>query len=186
MTDSLPQRPELSATLGGPEFARWYWTKDELAAFSRTRGLPTSGGKLVLASRIGAFLEGRAQPAAAPRPAPGRQLKEPLSARTVVPRGQRCSQILRAWFTDQLGPGFHFDAPMREFFATGDGTATLADALAHWANTRNAEPSEIAPQFELNRFTRDWHLRNPGGDREQMLRAWKRHRSLPADLRKRP
>jgi hypothetical protein len=182
-TDDLPPRPSFSDALSSREFARWYWTKDELSGFCRSRGLSTSGGKVDLAGRLAAFLDGRAQPVASARRAPGKQLTEPLAAHTIVPQGQRCSQVLRAWFSDELGSGFHFDAPMREFFAGADGTSTLADALDHWANTRNVERTEIAPQFELNRFTRAWHQTNPAGTREQMLAAWKRHRSLPVDRR---
>lgn len=179
----IPERPGLEKDMGGTEFARWYWTKEELVAFARTHRLPAAGGKQEIAARVAAFLDGTDAPPPAARRKAGKQLVPPLSAATVVPEGQRCSQVLRAWLHGELGPGFHFDAAMRGFFAAADGTTTLGDALAHWAATRGGDPGEVAPQFELNRFSRQWHRRNPGGTRGQMLAAWMLHRSLPVDLR---
>ena len=60
----------------------------------------------------------------------GRQLGGDLTESTVIPPGQRCSQVLRAWFVDQVGQQFHFDAAMREFIGSADGTTTLGDALS--------------------------------------------------------
>ncbi|GGE94885.1 DUF6434 domain-containing protein [Mycetocola zhadangensis] len=182
------QRPPLTDALTGVEFERWYWLKDELLTFARSRGIRTSGGKDELAARIRASLDGVASPAspASTRPArAARQLAEPLTPHTVIPAGQRCSQVLRAWFETEIGPSFTFDAPMRDFVATSHGTATLADAVAHWHATRNAEPTEIGSQFEFNRFTRRWHESHPGGARAELLDAWRAYRALPADQRER-
>ncbi len=178
-----PPRPRLEASMDADEFSRWYWLKTELADFARANGLSATGGKEHLAGRIMALLDGRPQPAAPPAKRASRQLANPLSADTLIPAGQRCSQILRGWFEGQLGAGFHFDSHMRDFIASADGTSTLADAVAHWSSTRNAPAPEVGAQFELNRFTRDWFAANADGTREDMIAAWKRHRSLPKDLR---
>ncbi|WP_312180217.1 hypothetical protein [Arthrobacter sp.] len=181
---TLPERPPLSPSLSGAEFRRWYWLKDELQAFARHLGLRATGSKESLADRLEAFLDGRPQPL--PTPAPGRtadRLRPPLTIHTVIPAGHPCSQVLRAFFLNALGPGFRFDAPMREFFAANDGSATLAAALDHWHATRGAEPRPIGAQFELNRFSRQWHRDNPAGSRQDLLAAWQSHRSLPTDLR---
>nr|WP_231707845.1 SAP domain-containing protein [Arthrobacter caoxuetaonis] len=179
-----PQRPPLSTDLSETEFLRWYWLKEELQGFARTNGLSTAGSKATVSSRVAACLAGRPRteaPARPPRrPAP---LVPPLTIHTVVPAGHPCSQVLREFFVNALGPGFRFDAPMRAFFAANDGTATLAAALDHWHATRSGDARPIGPQFELNRFSRDWHASHPGGTRDQMLTAWKTHRSLPVDLR---
>lgn len=178
------ERPALSPSLGAGEFRRWYWLKDELQAFARAQRLATAGSKDQLAERIAAFLAGAPLPAPAAPPRSSRQkLVPPLTIHTVVPAGHPCSQVLREFFVNALGPGFRFDAPMREFFADNDGTATLAAALDHWHATRDTAARPIGPQFELNRFSRDWHAANPGGTRDQMLAAWKTHRSLPVDQR---
>ena len=181
---TLPERPALSSSLGAGEFRRWYWLKDELQAFARAQQIPATVSKEQLAERVAAYLAGKPLPAPAAKPRRSRQrLVPPLTIHTVIPAGHPCSQVLREFFVNALGPGFRFDAPMREFFAANDGTATLAAALDHWHATRAAAAGPIGPQFELNRFARDWHAAHPGGTRDQMLSAWKVHRSLPADRR---
>lgn len=177
-------RPALSRDLDAVEFSRWYWSKTELTDFARDLGLRVSGGKAEIAERIAAALDGRPIPEpAAPRRTSGRQLAPPLTPAAVIPPGQRCSQVLRAWFTEQIDPRFHFDAAMRAFIAAADGSTTLADAAAHWRATRDSPTGEIGEQFELNRFTRQWHLDNPGGRREDLLDAWRTYRALPIDRR---
>lgn len=181
MRSSRETRPEPSPALTGDELARWYWTLAELTALARELGVPAGGGKTALTERLRAALDGAALPAAPPtRRAPGRQLSAPVDGSTVIPEGQRCSQVLRAYFRREIGPGFRFDAPMRTFVAEGAGR-TLADAVAHWHATREAaaRPREIGPQFELNRFLRDWHTAHPAGTRAEALAAWRAHRDRP-------
>ncbi|WP_024795487.1 DUF6434 domain-containing protein [Tomitella biformata] len=181
---SPSDRPALRAELTAAEFSRWYWTKAELLSFARAAGLRTSGRKAELANRIAADLDGR-EPSIplTVRPKSSRQLAPPLAPATAIPPGQRCSQVVRAWFTEHVDPHFHFDAAMREFFAAADGTSTLADAAAHWRATRDAPAPEIGAQFELNRFTRQWHLDNPGSNRADLMEAWRTYRALPIDER---
>jgi hypothetical protein len=178
------ERPALAPSLGPEEFRRWYWLKDELQAFARAQELSAAGSKDQLTERIAAFLGGAPLPPPEARPrSSGERLVPPLTIHTVIPAGHPCTQVLREFFVNALGPGFSFDAPMREFFAANDGTATLAAALDHWHATRGTAARPIGRQFELNRFSRDWHAAHPGGTRDQMLQAWKTHRSLPVDLR---
>ncbi|MFK0252664.1 DUF6434 domain-containing protein [Streptomyces sp. NPDC090445] len=179
-------RPALNSGLSGAELRRWYWTLAELASLARTMGLPTAGGKAALTDRLAAALDGL--PAPAPDRAPaaparrraGRQLAAPVDGDTVIPEGQRCSQVLREFFVREIGPAFHFDAFMRDWIAEGAGR-TLAEAVAHWHATRAeaAEPREVGAQFEFNRFLRDWHARHPDGTRTEALAAWQAHRARP-------
>ncbi|MGP6175041.1 DUF6434 domain-containing protein [Corynebacterium sp. A21] len=184
MKERPDARPALQPGISTREFQRWYWLKEELISFARELGIPTSGAKDLLTRRIAAKLAGENLPEPAViRRSRSRQLSGELSARTEIPAGQRCSQVLRAWFTQQLGTGFHFDAPMREFFANTDGTQTLADALNHWHVTREQVPGSIDPQFEYNRFTRAWHRDHPEGTPAQLRSAWRAYRSQPIDQR---
>jgi hypothetical protein len=41
----------------------------------------------------------------------------------------------------------------------------------------------FGPQFELNRFLRDWNAAHPGAGRDAALAAWRDHRSRPVDDR---
>lgn len=158
MESEASQRPALPPELAAAEFQRWYWLKGELASFARTLGIRATGSKELLAARVSAALEGKTFAEPAPvRRVSGRQLSGELSASTVIPAGQRSSQVVRAWMTANAGPTFHFDAEMREFFAASDGTQTMQDALEHWLATRDQPVRSIDPQFEYNRFTRAWH-----------------------------
>lgn len=177
-------RPPLTAELSAPEFRRWYWLKTELVDFARLLSLRSTGGKQLLTERIAAALAGAEFTEPTARPAPPSQLSGELSAATVIPVGQRCSQVVRTWFTAQVGAGFRFDEPMREYFRQADGTATLGDALAHWHRSRGTRPAEIGAQFAFNRFARSWHAKNPGGTRDQLLSEWQAYRSRPVDRRR--
>ncbi|GAA2177737.1 DUF6434 domain-containing protein [Leucobacter tardus] len=184
MISSNQERPQLSRELTGKELLRWYWLKDELADFARSLGLRTGGGKQVLALRLAAALDG--VPFAEPvskRSGSARQLSGPLAASTVIPRGQRCSQVVRAWFVEQVGQPFGFDGEMRAFFAKTDGTQTLQDALDCYYATRGQGQKAIDPQFEYNRFTRAWHEEHPDSSREELLDAWRDYRCCPVDER---
>ncbi|MEU8776531.1 DUF6434 domain-containing protein [Streptomyces sp. NPDC048606] len=174
-------RPELSATLSGDELARWYWTLAELTVLARELGVPRGGGKAALTERLRAALDGVAPPSSPLRTrGAGRQLAAPVNGSTVIPEGQRCSQVLREYLRREIGPGFHFDAHMRTFVAEGAGR-TLADAVAHWHATRQtaAQVQEIGSQFEFNRFLRDWHAEHPASGRIEALAAWRAHRDQP-------
>ena len=177
-------RPDLTADLAEAEFVRWYWLKDELASFARQLGIRATGGKEILAARIAAALAGRefVEPAA-PSRVGGAQLSGELSAATVIPIGQRSSQVVRAWMAQQIGAGFHFDAAMRGFFASSDGTKTMQDAVEHWHATRSGDPKSIDGQFEYNRFTRAWYAAYPEGSREELLAAWRDYHSRPIEER---
>ena len=79
--------------------------------------------------------------------------------------------MLREFFQEEVGPSFRFDAAMREFVASGEGR-TLGAAVDHWWATRDRADAPIGPQFELNRFTRQWWRANPGGSRDELPAAW--------------
>ena len=114
MTHPASSRPDLVPGLSSEEFQRWYWLKTELVDFARALGIRASGGKELLMARIAASLDGRdfAEPAPIRSSGP-RQLAGELSATTVIPAGQRYSQVVRRWLEGQVGSGFRFDAPMR-------------------------------------------------------------------------
>lgn len=175
------KRPALEAVATGAELLRWYWTLAELSALAREMGLSAGGGKVAVTARLAAALDGNRlpEPVRAPRRR-DRRLADPVDGDTVIPEGQPCSQVLREFFVREIGPGFHFDAFMRDYVAQHAGY-TLAEAVAHWHATRAraAEPQPVAAQFEFNRFLRDWHARHPDGTRQQALAAWRDHRALP-------
>ena len=175
-------RPPLTPGLSGAELRRWYWLREELAAFARALGVPAGGGKRELTDRLAAHLDGQPVAPAAQRAPAAAPLAGPLSVSTALPAGQRCTQQLREWFTGEIGPAFRFDGPMREFVG-GSAGRTLGDAVEHRHHTRSQLRREIGEQFELNRFVRAWHREHPDGARADALAAWRVHRALPVDAR---
>lgn len=184
MTSDPTSRPSLTTALSEEEFLRWYWLKSELETFARMIGVRASGSKQLLTARIGAALAGRSfEEPPTVRRTKTKQLVAPLLHSTVIPVGQRSSQVVRAWMREHIGPGFHFDAAMRQFFAESDGTKTMQDAIDHFAATRHVENASIDSQFEYNRFTRAWHKKHPDGSREELLAEWRAYRNTPVDQR---
>lgn len=172
--------------MGADEFRRWYYLKAELTTFARELGLATGGSKESVADRIARALCGDEPPRGETVDTVrggGPQLEGPVSRATVIPPGQRSSQVLREFFTAEVGPSFRFDAAMRDVVAKGAGK-TLGDALDHWWASRNRDEAPIGPQFELNRFTREWWRTNPGGSRDELRAAWLAYRNQPSDLRR--
>lgn len=183
---NAPVRPTLDERLSAAELRRWYWLRSELVVLARSLGITAAGGKIELTDRLCAVLDGHPREAATPRRLTGAQLLGPLDDQTVIPPGQRCSEHLRRFFIARVGPSFRFDAATRDFIRASTGL-TLGDAVRHWRATRTVDgPPDIAPQFELNRFTRDWCRDHPGGSRQGLAAAWLAHRSLPAELRSTP
>jgi hypothetical protein len=177
-------RPALTPELAAEEFRRWYFLKTELVTFAREMGVTSSGSKEDLTARIALALTGgeAVAPPSDRRVRAGRQLERPVSAASVIPTGQRCSQVLREFFASEVGPSFRFDAGMRDFIANGEGR-TLGDAVDHWRATRDRGQSTIGRQFELNRFTRQWYQDNPNGHRDGLRAAWLTYRNQPEELR---
>ncbi len=173
-------RPDLSAALSAEEFDRWYWTKVELATFARSLGVSASGSKMEIADRIRATLDGSV--AISPPRRTRNRLNAPMAENSVIPANVILSRELREWFVEHAGAGFHFNGHMREFLATGEG-ATLGAAVQHWHATKDVPVTEIAPQFELNRFTRQWRKDHPNGTHQELMAAWHHHRATPTDQR---
>ena len=179
-------RPALTRDLTATEFLRWYWLKVELCTFVRTLRLPATGSKQDVTARIVTCLEGKmpASPSTRPRPA-GRQLDAPLTRATLIPPGQRASQVLREFFEREAGSGFRFTGPIRTFLAESLGDRTLGDAITLYQSGRRQKTVVIGAQFELNRFTRAFHEQHPGATAKEVRAAWIRYRSLPVDQRER-
>lgn len=183
-THGAPRRPAPTVDLTEDELLRWYWLKDELQTLARDLGVSPGGSKTLLTERVAAALAGREPPARPQvRECSSARLTGDLTADTLVPVGHPCSQEVRAWLAGRLGPRFAFDTPMREFFATADGTTTLGDAVAHWHATRDRDTSEIGAHLEWSRFARRWSGEHPDGTADQMRSSWRRYRALPVDAR---
>jgi hypothetical protein len=177
--DLMEQRPAPADVWDAQTLRRWYWLRSELVEIARGLGLSTSGGKLEVAERLCAHFEQRLPAPSPVRPKSRDMLPTDLTPEVMVHEGQRCTQQLRIWMREQVGPAFSFDAPMRE--AVHAGGITLGDLVDVWRVTRGRGPTQISPQFELNRFSRAWHTDHPNDTHAQMLAAWAEHRNRPRE-----
>ncbi len=100
-----------------------------------------------------------------------------FSLETVIGPGWRCNPALGAFFRQVCGPGFHFNAPMRDFIHNGTGQTLVDAAICYHASLRpDAEPRAIPKQLEYNQHFRDYFRENPGASRQQAIDAWWKHR----------
>ena len=75
------QRPPLTAELTGAELRRWYFLRDELAAFARRLGVSAAGGKQDLTDRLAAA---RRHPRRCARPLASQSNQVPRTDRPAV------------------------------------------------------------------------------------------------------
>ena len=178
----MTPRPTLDARLDPHLFRDHYWLKSELAAFCRSQGLRTDGPKTILAHRVEASLRGE-PPASEPAPRRNTAMPATFTRSTVIGPGWRCSQDLRAFFTAEMGRPFHFDGVMRARIHDGFGV-TLGQILDEAVcGVRSVSTSEIAPQFEYNRFVRAFRAASPGARHQQVVTAWRAYRNIPVSER---
>ena len=179
----MSQRPPLNAAIDPAVFLEHYWLKDELTAFCREHGLKCDGPKRLLSLRVAAFLNGETPPPAGPR-RKSKPMPRQFSRDTVIGDGWRCSQELRAFLESELGAGFRFDRFMRDRIHNGRGQ-TLGEVMSEWAARAGASTrSEIEPQFEYNRFVREYRSITSGAAHADIVAAWRRHRDTPVSKRR--
>lgn len=193
-------RVPLTAATTPKDFRDFYWLKTELQDFCRKQGLSTSGGRREIADRIETFLRSgrRAQPAKATiavAPA-ARQFNQAslqqFCFRTRVPAGFKCTQEARRFFETHVSPRFRFTVTLQQYIKAHPGI-TFAEIAIQWKREYEARKAgtfkpAIAPQFEFNQFTRDFHAdpHNAGKTRADCLEAWKRTRARRGDNVYRP
>lgn len=172
--------PPIPKSITLTAFQDAYWHRTSLTQYCRDKGLPTSGSKLDLTERIAAFLSGRKAPklATVQRGA----MPDTFTMDTVIGENWRCCQSLRAFFETHAKTRFSFNKELRDFIANGSGK-TLAEALQHWEATKGQRTQTIAPQFEYNRFMREYFATTTNADLSSAYTAWKTHRDTPKSLR---
>lgn len=177
-------RPQLTKDINIEEFKQYYWLKEELQAFCRKYSISPTGSKIEITNRMEVFLRtGEIHQ-------PVRRTKVPkvegtLSLDTVIMEGHRCSQQVRAFFKQTIGPQFHFSTFIQNYFKNNIGN-TYHDAVKAWNEEEERKKSPaykkvIGPQFEYNRFTQDYFAdpNNRGKTHKDVIHAWNIIKKLP-------
>lgn len=182
-------RPQIEDILTAAEVRRWYWTKTELAAECRRRGLKVSGAKFTLLDRIAHFLDTgeKAQPADQKHPVQSKfdWHAAPLTPDTRLTDSYRNTQNVRRFFTSQIGTHFKFNIAFMAWIK-GNAGKTLSDAVAEYhrqfdaAKTPGAQ-TNIAAHNQFNQYTRDFLADHPDRSMEDVRYFWALKRRLPSD-----
>ena len=181
---TLTERPLLTKNLSSEVFLDHYWLKIELATFCREQGISSQGAKVTLMERIAEYLSTGRINTYKPTKKPKAIMPDTFSPESIIEPGWRCTAHLRSFFQQHLGESFRFNAVMRHYILNSPGSR-LGDAIEAYRNDQvNLTSREIAPQFEYNRFTRDFSKKYPNATREALLTAWREYRDTPKSLRK--
>lgn len=182
-------RPPIETISTSETLRRWYWTKAELEAECRRRGLKIAGAKFTQLDRIAHFLETGEK--RLPTDTQPRQTSkfdwhsEPLTPETRITDSYRNSQNVRRFFKSQVGDQFKFNIAFMAWIKANVGK-TLADAVAEYERLAAAAKapgaqSEIAHHNQFNQYTRDFLADNPEMSMEDVRHFWALKRSLPSE-----
>jgi len=178
VTEGNKQRPELDLGIDAQDFLVFYWLKSELVEFCRANGLSTVGSKGVLTERIAHFLRTGELLLPTTRPKLKSDGQVP-TLETIITADYRSNQINRAFFEEVIGKRFHFSTAFQQFFKDHVGK-TFGDAVAYWykleEQAKSGAKKDIAPQFEYNRFMRDYNEANRDAPHKDAVAAWKIYR----------
>lgn len=184
-------RPDLTKDIHLEDFKNYYWLKEELQQFCKSHGLSATGSKQEIHKRIEIFLETGEIVKPAKKAMKKSQKNEELSLGTEITGNHRCTQEVRAFFKTII-PNFRFTVEIQDFFKNNPGK-TYKDAVEAWyqEEERKKDPAykkDIPPQFEYNRFIRDFFSdpANEGKTRDDAIEAWKSIKKLPGSNQYKP
>jgi Domain of unknown function (DUF6434)/SAP domain-containing new25 len=183
-------RPKLEKNITLNSFEDYYWLKDELVAFCRMIGINSTGGKNDISNRIVKFIDtgeiitkSKTRKA---KPISNFDWKtERLSINTIITDNYKNTENVRTFFENAIGKHFKFNVTFMKWMKTSSGK-TLEDAIDTWKQIAELKKdknykSEIAPQFEYNTYTRDFHADNPGLSSKEAIICWKIKKGNPGN-----
>ncbi len=186
----MSKRPILNKKISTRDFRDFYWLKEELVKFCRAEGLKATGGKIEISERIENYLEtGQTelnQESKAIKPVSNFDWKsEKLSLETVITDNYKNTENVRSFLQQHIGKHFKFNVKFMNWMKYNP-EKTLSDAISEWkqiySKTKTStEPKNIAPQFEYNRYLRDFLADNPNMRRETGIELWRIKKSLRGD-----
>lgn len=177
----MSDRPPLDKNISIPDFKDFYWLKAELISFCKRNKLPSSGSKQELNEVIIQFLSGSPTlKKTKKRQTPSSNFdwrRETLHMSTIITDNYSNTENVRHFFQEQLGQSFKFNVAFMNWMKSNKGK-TLGDAIHAWKNIKEQQksqtgPKDIAPQFEYNRYLRDFLADNPSLDRQVGITLWK-------------
>lgn len=184
--DGLEKRPELNSAISLQDFLGFYWLKTELVSFCKTNGISAAGGKIEITGRIELFLATGEVVGVVGKPILTSKFdwnNSDLNLNTMLTDNYKNTENVRTFMTLQIGSHFRFNTVFMTWARENAGKS-LKEAIDEWnriyvRKKNKADKSEIPPQFEYNRYIRDFLADNPGQSRVSAIYFWKlkrRHR----------
>ncbi len=174
----MNERPELNKNLDSKAFLNYYWLKDELVAFCRKNGLPSSGSKQEITERIAAFLDsGEIVKSVSVRKT---SIVGEITPDSVIEPDIVCSEKHRAFFKEQIGKSFSFNVAFQKWLKANAGKTykDAIDAYHEIIESKKKAKTKIDSQFEYNTYIRDFFADNKGHTLEDAIKCWKYKKSL--------
>ena len=158
----MNERPELNNDLDSKTFLNYYWLKEELAAFCRDNGLPSSGSKQELTERIAVFLDsGEIVKSVTVRKT---SIAGEITPESIIEPDIVCSEKHRAFFKEQIGKSFSFNVAFQKWLKANAGKTykDAIDAYHEIIESKKKTKPKIDSQFEYNTYIRDFFADNKG------------------------
>jgi hypothetical protein len=162
------KRPELNSNLSAADFKDFYWLKEELTAFCKSRGINMTGGKRELADRIVIYLQTGEIVKSVNKQKCSSNFdwnKSTITLNTIITDNYKNTEKVRAFMTKEIGSHFRFNTEFMNWTKQNTGK-TMGDAVAEWkwiytSKQDKTHKTEIAPQFEYNTYIRSFLADNP-------------------------
>ncbi len=174
-------KPNLTKDISLADFNDFYWLKQELVDFCKTVGLPTTGGKIEITNRIRHYLSTgtiiKSQTVKNKSTSTFDWNAELLSPETIITDSYKNGENVRRFFLQEIGSHFSFNVIFMNWIKENVGK-TLGEAVIEWhrinelKKDKNYE-SEIAPQFEYNKYMRAFLKDNPDLSSADAMKYWK-------------
>ncbi len=167
------------------DFQPYYWDVKELHILCKRSGLALQGIKADLIQRISTFLEtGKKSDSRETKRQPAAKKKDSdlgITRDTHVVNYNN-DAATRAFFIQEIGPHFRFNAYLRKFSTGTHPHLTYGELVAGYLaaeeEKKRTPKQAIDKQFEYNQFQRDYFLHEPTPTRQQCVAAWQFVRSV--------
>ena len=180
----MTERPDIADCSDAASFRTWYYLKEELVAYARTKGIKTTGGKFEIADRIAYFLD-HGVPPAAKKP---RKITSAfdwhsaeLTDATVITDSYKNTQNMRRYMQGHI-PNYKFSIPFMDWMKANSGK-TLADAVVVAkqieADKKAGKKQPDQPHNQYNAYTRAYFAYKPNGTQKELRTLWALRREQP-------
>lgn len=176
----MSDRPEITKDMKSRDFLEYYYLKEELVTFCRENDLPISGGKQEITKRIAVFLDTGKTEESVSKTRRSKPKITSITRDSIIESGFVCSELHRAFFKEELGPGFSFNVAFQKWLKNNAGK-TYADAIEAYKKLKEEKKTgktDIGKQFEYNTYVRDFFEDNKGASLDDAIRCWKFKKSI--------